>query len=92
MKSLPNWADEVIELFATRVAAKINLPAKDYTSVSLPEGVNKRTFARRCSVISEARKEGRHWRCPVAAWHASFSKEVAGEDAYAAAVQKAGAR
>jgi hypothetical protein len=92
MNSLHNLVAEAIDIFATAVAAKIAAPTKDYSTGKLPDGVNKRTFAKRCTAIAEARKEGHLWRCPVSAWHASFPQAIAGEDPYAAAVRKAGAK
>jgi hypothetical protein len=92
MTSLPAWAAEAIDLFASAVAAKLQTPASEYTGASPPQDVSKRSFVKRCPSIAEARREGRLWRCPVAAWHASFVQPGADDDAYAQAVRKAGAR
>jgi hypothetical protein len=84
--------EAIADAIASRIAAKLGTPTKEYTSGSLPIGVSKRTFARRCAQIAGARREGRIWRCLVDAWHASYASQNDGDDAYATAVRKAGAR
>jgi hypothetical protein len=87
-----NLFEAIAESIASKVASKLGSKPNEYNTATLPAGVTRRTFARRCTGIAEARHEGRLWRCPVEAWHASFTNADATADAYGQAVSKAGAR
>lgn len=82
---------------ATELAKQLReqLATEDYSSKGpLPAGVTPRTFRSRCARISEARHEGKLWRCPREAWHASFDAlpEAQESDAYEILVAKGGAK
>jgi hypothetical protein len=58
---------------ADAVAQRLKSTAPDYDSrTALPRGVTGRAFRVKCKCIPEARQEGKVWRCPREAWHASF--------------------
>jgi hypothetical protein len=63
----------LIDAIAEAVAHRLKVAAPEYDSrTALPPGVKARQFRVKCKCIPEARQEGKVWRCPREAWHASF--------------------
>ena len=71
-RDLQQLADLLGRLVDERVAvrlAELGIVNVDvYSTTTLPPRVSRRTFNEACRKIPAARKEGRAWVCPAAAW------------------------
>lgn len=63
-------ADEIADRVARRLEAKLGT-REEYTSRALPPGVSRARFVRVAPTIPGARREGRTWIVPRAAWEAA---------------------
>jgi hypothetical protein len=68
--------DEIVALIRSELATQLVERAPDaFTSAALPPDCpSRRAFATRCRSIPEARRRGRGWIVPRAAWNADVER------------------
>jgi hypothetical protein len=96
VKAITNALAQLVNLFV-RIDAKLSPQDSEISSNTCEkEGVKKRTFNRHAPNVTGAYRVGRVWFCSKSAWVAYHAAKTgagsAGDDAYAQAVRKAGAR